>query len=310
MSRGRLWEDLNSKRRPYEEQFERGFVGAHMVSVKRLAPSVVEDILKTVDPKRQFSATQVSDATSTLNNILSNYALSEKERDTEPTAKKLNKQIDALQSALKRLKLALPKPPQRSLYNYLVHAGEAYAEANGPHPNVERQTVSDWYPEIGEEVSFQLDHFRSDQRLQEMINSVTQVLAWLDHAAPLGSADINWLDNTPYWLDEENMFERLEHPYSYLRPVDAHRFRQTELLIGKYLPRVYEKIFEKKFRINRTKEGVGYGAGLCFVMEVLRHAEVTKKGGKELSIETAIKYWIKAQKRFPKRPEPPLYKGG
>jgi hypothetical protein len=137
MTRGRLWEDLNSKRRPYEERFERGFVGTHMVSVKRLPPDVVEDILKTVDPKRQFSETQVSDATSTLNNILSNYALSEEERDTEPTAKALNKQIDALQSALKRLKLTLPKPQQYSLFNYLVHAGEAYAAANGPHPNVE-----------------------------------------------------------------------------------------------------------------------------------------------------------------------------
>jgi hypothetical protein len=310
MTKGRLWEDSNSKRRPYEERFERGYVGTHMVSVKSLALNVVGDILKTVDPKRQFSETQVSDATSTLNNILSNYALSEEERDTEPTAKKLNKQIDALQSALKRLKLALPKPAQRSLYNYLVHAGEVYAEANGPHPNVERQMVSDWNPEIGEEVSFQLDHFRSDQRLREMIDSVTQVLAWVDHASPMRSADINWLDNTPYWLDEENMFERLEHPYSYFRPVDAHRFRQAELLIGRSLPAVYEKTFEKKFRINRTKDGVGYGAGLRFVMEVLRHAEVTKKGGKELSIETAIKYWSKAQKRLPKKLEPGLYKGG
>jgi seryl-tRNA(Sec) selenium transferase len=96
-----------------------------MVSVKRLAPNIVEGILKKVDPKRQFSATQVSNVTSTLNDILSRYALSEKERDTEPTAKKLNKQIDALHNALKRLKLALPKPAQRSLYNYLVHAGEA-----------------------------------------------------------------------------------------------------------------------------------------------------------------------------------------
>jgi hypothetical protein len=80
-----------------------------MISVKRLSPSVVEEILNTVDPQRQFSESQISEVTSTLNNILSNYALSEEERNTEPTAKKLNKQIAALDSALRRLKLALPQ---------------------------------------------------------------------------------------------------------------------------------------------------------------------------------------------------------
>jgi hypothetical protein len=281
-----------------------------MVSVKSLSPSVVEDILNTVDPNRQFSETQVSKVTSTLNNILSNYALSEEERDTEPTAKELNKQIDALLSALRRLKLALPKPSQRSLFHYVVHAGEAYAAANGPHPNVERQTVHAWDWGIEEEVSFELDHFHSDKRLQEMIDSVTQVSAWLDYAASqMKAAETNWIDNTPYWLDEENMFQRLEHPEEFLRPVDAHRLRQTERLIGQYLPRVYETTFGKEFTVSRSESGTPQGPGLRFVMEVLRRAGVTKKGGKELSIETAVSYWSKGKKeRLQRRDLPPLYK--
>jgi len=283
-----------------------------MISVKRLSPSVVEEILNTVDPQRQFSESQISEVTSTLNNILSNYALSEEERNTEPPAKKLNKQIAALDSALRRLKLALPKPSQRSLFNYIVHAGEAYAKANGPHPKVERQIhVWDW--KIGEEFSFQLDYFHSDKRLQEMIDSVTQVSAWLDYAAPrVKAAETNWIDNTPYWLDKENMFQRLQHPDEFLRPVDAHRLRETERLLGQYLPWVYETTFGREFTVSRSKSGTPQGPGLRFVMEVLRHAGVTKEGGRELSIETAIKYWSKAKKERlrQRRNLPPLYKRG
>jgi hypothetical protein len=289
-----------------------------MVSVKNLSASVVGEILNTVDPKHQFSETQLSEVTRKLNDILSDYALSEEERDVEPTAKELNKQIDALQSALKRLRLALPKPTQRSLFNYVVHVGEAYAEANGPHPNVERQTVHLWDWSIGEdgdEVSFELNHFHSNKRLQEMIDSVTQVSAWLDYAASRMKADeTNWIDNTPYWLDAKNMFERLGHPEEFLRPVDAHRLRQTERLIGLSLPRVYETTFGKKFTVSRSESGALQGPGIRFVMEVLRCAGVTKKGAKQLSKETIARYWSKGKKkerlRHRRPPPPPLYKRG
>jgi len=121
------------------QRFPRAFVETSMVSVESLSPNDIEDILREVDPKRQFSETEISSVTKSLNDTLADYALSEEERDIEPTARELNKQIDALESALKRLKMALPKPGQRSLFNFLVRAGEVYAKTNGPHPNVKHR---------------------------------------------------------------------------------------------------------------------------------------------------------------------------
>jgi len=140
-----------------------------------------------------------------------------------------------------------------------------------------------------------------------MVDSVTQLLAWIDHAPRMD--EINWVDNTPYWRDEENMFERLENQDEFLRSVDAHRIRQTKRLIGHRLPGLYETTFGEKFTVSRSDDGT---PGLRFVIGVLRHAGITRENGTELSIDTVIKYRSMAKKDLLRQqrnlPPPPLYK--
>jgi hypothetical protein len=251
-----------------------------MVSVERLSSNHVEDILREVDPERRFSEKEISEVTSMLNDALSRYARSEKEY-LEPTSIQLGKQVDALYHALKRLKLALPSPGQESLPNYLVDLGEIYAEeTRNPHPGIKPRWGGYSFEDGG--TAEWIEHYGSDQRLREMIDAVTQVLAWMDHRDAETLDNFDWIDRKP----DMKVFERLDPDST---PPYARRPRHTFWLVGAWLPQIYEKTFGKKYGVSRSKDRGG-GPGVRFVMKTLRHAGITTENGNELSPDTIIKY--------------------
>jgi hypothetical protein len=247
-----------------------------------LSQEMVQQIVRETHPDRALSQFEIQRLASSLNQALWDYER-RKQLLSEPTAQQLRKQIGALHKALRQLKLALPAPEQNSLRNYLIHLGVAYAEPRGGHPNLAPHSVGGLL-ETGEEVSA-IDHYRSDERLDEMISSVSQVLEWMNKT-PASTKKISyWWDRTPHWLDDQTLWERLEHGFN---PEDVERHKLTERLIGRDLPRIYHLNFGKQFGVSRTASGK-YGPGVRFVVSVLRYA------GMNVLPETVIRYRTKAK---------------
>jgi hypothetical protein len=250
-----------------------------------LTEEMVQQIVKETQAKRELLQSEIRRLASMLNLTLSEYVQSE-ELYSEPTYLQLSTQINKLRNALKELKLALPSPEQISLRYYLTHLGEAYAATRGPHPNLEPHEVGGVL-ESGEGVSA-IDHYRSDERLNEMIRSVSQVLEWMNNTPAWSKKLSNWWDRKPHWHEDESelMMERLLESRPDL-PKDAHRRRRlTEHLIGMQLPKVYETTFKKNgFGVSRPP-----GPGVRFVLAVLRHAGICNNRNRPFSSETVIKY--------------------
>ena len=249
-----------------------------------LSREMVQQIVSETQAKREPSQPEIRRLASSLNLVLSEYEGLEK-LYSEPTSQQLRAQINALVNALTRLKKKLPAPEQTSLRNYLIHLGESYASTEGQHPNLTPHSVGGVL-ETGEGVS-SIDHYRSDQRLDEMISSVSQVLEWFNKT-PAGMERLsNWWDRDPHWFEDdyELMMERLLTTPRDL-PEDEHRRRHlTERLIGMQLPEVYEMTFNTRYGVSRPP-----GPGVRFVLAVLRHAGISKDDNQPFSSNTVIKY--------------------
>jgi hypothetical protein len=199
---------------------------------------------------------------------------------SEPTPQKLRKQISDLHKALRTLKLAFPDPKTNSLRNYLIELGESYAATKGPHPNLSPHTLlvslETWQEGI--------DHYRSDERLDEMISCVSQVLEWMNNTPASTKKVSYWWDRPPHWLDDQTVWDRLEYWFS---TEDVERHYLTVTLIGRDLPSIYQSTFGQPFGVSRTSGK--YGPGVRFVVSVLRHA------GMNVRPETIIRYRTKAK---------------
>jgi hypothetical protein len=246
-----------------------------------LSEEMVQRIVRETQAERELSQPEIRILALMLRLTLSEYAHRE-QIYSEPTYLQLSKQINKLHKALRGLKLALPSPGQISLRNYLIHLGEAYAGTRGPHPNLPPESL-----DLGtEEGVSPIDHYRSDERLDEMISSISQVLEWMNNTPASLEKLSDWWNRIPHWHEGglESMVERvLETPDDL---PNAHRRRRlTEHLIGTQLPKVYEMTFETRFGVSRPP-----GPGVRFVLAVLRHAGICNDHNRPFSSETVIKY--------------------
>ena len=229
-----------------------------------ISQEMVQQIVNETQAGRELSQLEMTDLAFSLNLWLGSYETGKK-LSSEPTFLQLRAQIQKLHNALKVLKSALPAPEQVSLRNYLFSLGEAYAEIRGPHPNL--PVVKD---------------YRSGERLDEMISSVSQVLEWMNKTPANMEKPQNW------WLDP---FVRRRLPNL---PIDAHRRAGTEDLIGDKLPSIYENTFQAKYGISRPA-----GPGVRFVLATLRQAKISSGRNEPFTVETIIKYrqnYLKNQK--------------
>jgi hypothetical protein len=248
-----------------------------------LSLEMVQQIVRETRAERELSQQQIETLASVLNLTLSLQYEHHVELYSEPTFKQLSNQITTLHKALERVKSALPSAEQSSLRYYLIHLGEEYAAEKGQHPGLEPHYVSG-LNDNGEEVTAR-DHYRSDERLDQIIDGMTQLLDWLDCTPAEMKRPSNWWNRMPHWLeDQSELIERLEKPPRHLQ-IDAHRRRRTEYLIGDRLPQVYEMTFNTRYGVSRPP-----GPGIRFVSAVLRHAEIYNDDNKPFSIETIIKY--------------------
>jgi hypothetical protein len=248
-----------------------------------LSQEMVQQIVRETRAKRELSLSEIKRLALMLNLTLSEY-LNGEELYSEPTSSQLSEQINKLREALEGLKRALPAPDQISLRYYLIHLGEIYAETRRPHPNLTPHSLGGLL-DTGKEVSA-IDYYRSDERLDEMISSVLQVLEWMINTPASTEKLSNWWDRKPHWLEDEYelMMERLLTPPRDL-PKDAHRRRLTERLIGMQLPQAYETAFKIKYGVSRPP-----GPGGRFVLAVLRDAGISNEYNQPFPNNTVIKY--------------------
>lgn len=257
--------------------------------VKILTEDDVIDIVRQAHPELPFPRDRIDGIVSSINHALRSYEFSISEQ-AEPTVKQLRSRIDKLYKAATTLKSALPTLTEISLYHYLAYVGEQYASAHGGHPNLAPHEVSGLIYDENEnshEVSA-VDHYRTGERLDEIINGITELLAWMENSPPDSQLNKhNWVDEAPPWEWGENgIADRLEQQR---RSPDEHReIRCGVHLIGTLLPRVYQlTFFGRKYGVGRTVKAdvtTGYGPGIRFV------AGICKAAGIEVSPETIIKY--------------------
>jgi hypothetical protein len=250
-----------------------------------LSQEMVQQIVRETHPKRELSPSEIIRLASMLNLALSDYEWREEYR-SEPTFGQLRKQISDLHNALRKLKCLLPAPEQKSLRNYLIHLGEEYALTKG-HPNLDPHTVSDWLPTTGEEFTVEV-HYRSDEKLDQIVGDVTYLLDWMDHTPAHMKRPSNWWERNPHWLDDRSIEESLEYRF---RSVDVHKLRSKVWLIGWDLPKIYHLNFGERFKISRPRRSGKYGPGVRFVLSVLKHV------GMNVAPDTVIKYRTRAKEQ-------------
>lgn len=259
-----------------------------MASSKYLTEAEVEQILRQVDDQRSFSPKDISLFTKNLNRTLERYRLNEAIRK-EPTQRHLVANLIEFRNALKKLKSRLPSE-HSSLWNYLVYRGECFAEQQGGHPNLAPQGALGYRPD-GEMFEI-IHHYRSDERLQELVSSVPQVFDWITRGPALtkpskdekGRKPSKWRDHTPHWLDERTIFDEWKPQPRLLNKLE---------LLGYELPVQYRRIFGKNFTTSRLKNGHSPGVG--FVLAVLKCARIS------ISSETIIRYHTEAGKGLRRR---------
>lgn len=248
-----------------------------------LTEEMVQQIVKETQAKRELLQSEIRRLASILNLTLTEFERRSRLR-SEPTPRKLRKQIGDLHKALRKLKLAFPDPEANSLRNYLIDLGESYAATKGPHPNLRPHSVLVSL-ETGQEG---IDHYRSDERLDEMVSCVSQVLAWMNNTPAKTKKISVWWDRPPHWLDDQTVWDRLERGVS---SEDVERHHLTVTLIGRELPQIYHRHFGQPFGISRPRGSGKYGPGVRFAVSVLQHA------GMKVAPETVIKYRKRAQGR-------------
>jgi hypothetical protein len=261
-----------------------------MPSSKYLTEAEVDQILKQVDDQRSFSSKDILLFTKSLNRTLARYRMNEATRKG-PTQRQLVANLDEFRKALKKLKSALPSE-HSSLWNYLVYLGERFAERRGAHRNLVPQFALGYRPD-GETFEI-VDHYRSDERLQELVSSVPQVLDWISHGPALTKPSKNekgrepsaWRDHTLHWLDERNIFDEW-------KPQNPRLLNKLEL-VGYELANEYRRIFGKAFTTSRLKNG-RHSPGVGFVLAVLKSAGISIKS------DTIIRYRTEARKGLRRR---------
>ncbi len=73
-------------------------------------------------------------------------------------------------------------------------------------------------------------------------------------------------------------------------------------LIGRALPKIYQKFFKRKYGASKKADGRATGPGLRFVDAVLRQAGVRNQLGDHYSLETIATYWRLAKRARSKLP--------
>ena len=155
--------------------------------------------------------------------------------------------LQLIQASLQRSKALLPDTQtEEVLFGMFCYFGNCYAAKRGEaHPGLppfalEKKTRYDHFP-------FSVN-FRSGERLQELRDILTQIIAWLHDA-------FTWIghDTSP-------------PPYD---------LSATVWLIGEELPKIYEAAFDRKFGITAGLEGSD--AAVWFILGVLRLANINSK---------------------------------
>lgn len=237
-----------------------------------LSLEMVQQIVSETRAKRELSQPEIGRLTWTLNLTLSEYER-RKELSSELTFQQLCAQVGALRKALrkavKKLKLALPCAEQTSLRNYLIDLGETYAARRKGHPNLDPHTVSGLLSideEVYDEVTAEV-HYRSDEKLDQIVGDVTYLLDWMDHTPAHMKRPSNWWDRAPFWLEDRTVEEDLER--SPFERIDVHKSGHSKVwLIGWDLPKVYHSTFGQPYRVSRTFRSGKYGPGVRFVLSV------------------------------------------
>jgi hypothetical protein len=190
-----------------------------------------------------------------------------------PTPAQFRKRFNDLHAALKRVKAKLPPAdPQNHLFEYIRRLGEAYASVHGPHPHIEpRELPSHRGLGLEDEVDF-----NSAQRLRELIESVPQISCWMEDFDENLVPKVGW--------------SKLEKRYG--------RTHSPELrLIGKQLPKIFDKYFEYSKGGDRAKQPSDetYSRRDLFVVAVLKYAGIRSSKNKAYSAGVVEKYRNRAR---------------
>jgi hypothetical protein len=237
-------------------------LGTIVPKYQYLSQEMVQQIVNETKAKRELSQLEIAKLASRLNLFLGLHERG-KQTSSEPTFLQLRAQIKKLHNALNVLKSALlPATEQVSLRKHLIQLGELYAETRGPHPKL---------PAVND--------YRSGERLDEMISSVSQVLEWMNKTPANMEEPRNW------WVPPFFIFSERGRRFLSGVPIDAHRRAGTEELIGGTLPFVYEETFQTRYGVSRPP-----GPGGRFVLAVLRLAGISNDDNRPFVNATVIKY--------------------
>ena len=188
-----------------------------------------------------------------------------------PTPAQFRKRFNGLHAALKRVKAKLPPADrQNDLFEYIRRLGEAYASVHGPHPHIEPLELPS-FRGLEDEVDF-----NSAQRLRELIEFVHQISCWMEDYNENLVPKVGW--------------SKLKKRYG--------RAHSPELwLIGKQLPKIFDKYFQHSKGGDRAKQLSDETYSRCdqFVVAVLKYAGIRSSKNKEYSPGVVEKYRNRAR---------------
>ena len=156
------------------------------------------------------------------------------------TAKQLTKAHDDFYAAIKALEKSLPES-RSPIFWAVSDQGEAFAEKMGPHPGLTPYKLGVSSRDEAGLIAPQWLAFRSEERLDEFCDLVRQISSWLDSR--------------------------------FSPPKRAAQLSPSVCLIGNDLPKIYERIFLKKFGKGES------GPGPRFVSAVLEAAAIKNDDG-------------------------------
>jgi hypothetical protein len=185
-----------------------------------------------------------------------------------PTPAQFRKRFDGLHAALIRAKAKLPPADRQDpLFEYIRRLGEAYASVHGPHPHIEPLELPS-FRGLEDEVDF-----NSAQRLRELIESVHQILCWMEDY-------------------DENLVPKMGWPK--LEKIYGPTHSPELWLIGKQLPKIFIEYFGRSKGRNRAKQG--YSRCDDFVVDVLEYAGIKTNKNKRYEVDSVGKYRRRARK--------------
>jgi hypothetical protein len=225
-----------------------------------------------------------------INEALDNYAIEDR-HEKLPTLNQFTKSFLSVRAKLKRLKQVLPAPHgddcDRQLFEAICWHGETYAAEHGPHLGLDPIEL----PEIPLPYALEIlgierlepkRKYRSARRLQELIEAVDEVCAWVNQYDEDLIPNMGWKRLERYWTAVAAKHGRSKNE----RLSGAH-----VRLIGHGLPRVYEGHFESLPRSasssgGRDRDERIYKPWVKFVRAVYEAAFQ-----KRLSLATIEEYW-------------------